>query len=310
MTGIVSQSTGAQYSVESDNKIYNCTIRGKLRLKGFKSTNPIAVGDIVDFFTISENEGVITKIHERRNCIVRKASNLSKKSHVIAANIDKAIFIFTLKNPVTTTVFMDRYLVAAEAYNIPVVIVFNKIDLYTPEEIEEVAELMAVYHDIGYKVFGTSIVTGQNLDSLEQEFENSICVLGGHSGVGKSSLLNAIVPGLNLKTAEISEAHLSGKHTTTFAKMIKLKENSYIIDTPGIRGFGIVDLKKEEIYHYFKEIFEISHDCKYHNCQHINEPGCAVKKAVEEGEIYYSRYKSYLNIYFDDEDEKHRQKEV
>ncbi len=309
MTGVITQSTGALYTVKTDNNIFHCTARGKLRLEGFKSTNPIAVGDIVDFEPINEQEGVITNIHERRNCIIRKASNLSKKSHVIAANIDKAIFIFTLRNPVTTTVFMDRYLVAAEAYNIPVIIVFNKIDIYTKEEIEQVAELMAVYSDIGYKVIGTSIITGFNLDEIKAELNNSVCVLGGHSGVGKSSLLNAIVPGLNLKTAEISEAHLSGKHITTYAKMIKLNENTFVIDTPGIRGFGIVDLKKEEIYHYFKEIFKISHNCKYNNCQHINEPGCAVKKAVNSGEVYWTRYKSYLNIYFDD-DEKHRHKEV
>jgi len=309
MVGIVTQSLGAYYTVESNNNIFRCIIRGKLRLIGFSSTNPIAVGDVVDFEKISENEGVIIKIHERRNCIIRKSTNLSKKSHIIASNIDKAIFIFTLRNPVTTTVFMDRYLVAAEAYNIPVVIVFNKIDIYTKEEIEQVAELMAVYHDIGYKVIGTSIKTGQNLDELKSELDNCVCVLGGHSGVGKSSLLNTIIPGLNLKTAEISEVHNSGKHTTTFARMIKLKENTYVIDTPGIRGFGIVDLKRDEIYHYFKEIFRISHNCKYYNCQHINEPGCAVKQALDDSEIYWTRYKSYLNIYFD-EDDKHRQKEI
>ncbi len=305
--GQVIQSTGANYLVEVDDKIYNCTIRGRLRLADSRETNPVAVGDFVEIEIISEEEGVITEIEERKNCIIRKSTNLSKESHVIAANIDQAVFIHTLKNPETTTVFMDRFLAAAESYSIPPLIIFNKIDIYNREEIEEVAMLMAIYEDVGYKVIPTSIVKNQNLELVKKALKDKVNVIAGHSGTGKSSLINAISPGLNLKTASISKTHLTGRHTTTFATMHKLSFGGAVIDTPGIRAFGLVYLNKEETGHYFPEIFKMSHNCHFGNCLHINEPNCAVKPAVESGEIAYSRYLSYLNIVLSEED-KHRTK--
>lgn len=304
-TGTIIQSTGASQIVDSDGKIYACTIRGKLRLEGFKSTSPVAVGDIVDFELINESKGIITKIHERKNCIIRKSTNLSKASHVIAANIDQAIFIFTLRNPVTTTVFLDRFLVAAESYSIPTIIIFNKIDIYREEEFNEIAAIMATYDEIGYKIIETSLTKKHNIDAVKEILKDKVSLISGHSGVGKTSLINTIVPDYKLKIADISDSHHSGRHTTTFAQMLPLPFGGFIIDTPGIRGFGIIDIKKEEIYHFFPEFFKISKDCKYYNCTHINEPGCAVKYAVEEGEIAWSRYRSYLNI-ISDEDDKHR----
>jgi ribosome biogenesis GTPase len=305
-TGVIMQSTGANQTVNSDGEIYYCTIRGKLRLKEIKSTNPVAVGDIVDFEIVDEtNNGIITKIHERKNCIVRKSTNLSKSSHIIATNIDQAIFIFTMRNPFTSTVFLDRFLVAAESYSIPTTILFNKIDIYKEEEFEEIANIMAIYDEIGYKIIETSVTRKYNLDAVKDILRNKISLISGHSGVGKSSLINAIAPEFNLKIAEISDYHKSGKHTTTFAQMLPLPFGGFIIDTPGIRGFGIINIKKDEIYHFFPEIFKVSENCRYYNCTHVSEPDCAVKKAVEDGEIAWSRYKSYLNIVLD-EDEKHR----
>lgn len=308
-TGKVIQSTGAVHLVESDEQVFSCTAKGKLRLKGFRNTNPVAVGDLVNFEQSTEDEGVILSIHPRKNCIIRKSINLSKESQVIAANIDQAVFVFTLKNPVTTTVFTDRFLAAAESYSIPPVIIFNKSDIYSQEEIEELAGLMATYHEVGYKVVACSVLKNKNLEEVKEILTDKVSVISGHSGAGKTSLINAIAPGLNLKTDNISESHLSGKHTTTFARMHKLPFGGAIIDTPGIRGFGLVHLKKEETGHYFPEIFEKSHNCRYNNCTHYNEPGCAVKEAVENGEIAWTRYHSYLNILLD-EDDKHRMKEV
>lgn len=308
-TGTVIQSTGAVHLVESDGQIYSCTAKGKLRLKGFRNTNPVAVGDLVNFEQSSEESGIIQSIHARRNCIIRKSINLSKESQVIAANIDQAVFVFTLKNPITTTVFTDRFLAAAESYSIPPVIIFNKSDIYTQEEIEELAGLMSTYHEVGYRVVACSVLKNKNLDEVREVLKDKVSVIAGHSGAGKTSLINSIAPGVNLKTEELSESHLSGKHTTTFARMLKLPFGGAIIDTPGIRGFGLVHLKKEETGHYFPEIFEKSHNCRYNNCTHSNEPGCAVKEAVEKGEISWTRYHSYLNILLD-EDDKHRMKEV
>ncbi len=307
-TGTIIQTTGSNHVVDSDGYIYNCIIRGKLRLKGYKSTNPVAVGDIVDFDPVDDKNGVILKIHERKNCIIRKSTNLSKESHIIAANIDQAIFIYTMREPVTTTVFMDRFLVAAESYSIPVIIIFNKIDIYKEEEFDEVAEIMATYSEIGYKIIETSIEKKYNLEAIKNILKDKVNLISGHSGVGKTSLINAVAPEYNLKTGKISDLHGSGKHTTTYAQLLSLPFGGYIIDTPGIRGFGLIQLKREEIYHFFPEIFEISKKCKYYNCIHLNEPGCAVKEAVENGEIAWSRYKSYLNIVLD-EDSKHRQSE-
>jgi ribosome biogenesis GTPase len=308
-TGKVIQSTGANHFIDCNGEVFSCSIKGKLRLKGYRSTNPVAVGDIVDFEWSDEKLGIIVKIHERRNCIMRKSINLSKETHIIASNIDQAVFLFTTRNPETTTVFLDRFLAAAESYSIPTIIIFNKTDIYRPEEFDHIAEIMATYDQIGYKIITASVEKSKNLDLIASVLKDKTSVIAGHSGVGKTSLINALAPGLNLKTSIISESHQSGKHTTTFARMLQLPFGGYIIDTPGIRGFGLVKLKKEEIYHYFPEIFEASHNCRYQNCTHINEPGCAVKADVEEGNIALSRYKSYLNIFFDDDD-KHRIKEV
>ena len=306
--GIIIQTTGANHIVDSKGEILSCSIKGKLRLKDYKTTNPVAVGDIVDFEQNDNKTGTIVNIHSRKNYIVRKSTNLSKSSHIIAANIDQAIFVFTLTKPLTTTTFLDRFLVSAESYSIPVIIVFNKIDIYSEKEINRVAEIMATYAEIGYKVIELSVKKSFNINAIKEILKDKLSVIAGHSGVGKTSIINAISSNHNLKTAEISTLHDSGKHTTTFAQMLQLSFGGYIIDTPGIRAFGIINLKKEEIFHYFPEIFETSKKCKYYNCTHINEPDCAVKQAVEDGSIAWTRYKSYLNIVLD-EDDKHRQPE-
>ncbi len=306
-TGIVFKSTGSRYLVRSsDGDFFNCTIKGKLRLNDIKSTNPIAVGDIVSF-TIDDKEemGVISEIKERKNYIIRKASNLSKQSHIIASNIDQALLLVTVNYPITTNVFIDRFLVSAEAYNIPVKIIFNKVDRYDAKHMETLDNLRSIYENIGYKTYTISAKMYDDLSVIVELLKDSVSVISGHSGVGKSTLINRIQPGLNLKVAEISDIHQSGKHTTTFAEMHELNFGGYIIDTPGIRGYGLIDIDKEELYHYFKEIFNYSHDCQYSNCTHIHEPGCAVKKAVEDGEIAFQRYQSYLSIY-DSKQEKYR----
>jgi ribosome biogenesis GTPase len=307
--GKVIQSTGSGYLVQTGSDEINCSIRGKLRLKGYRSTNPVAVGDDVELEIAKDDTGVITKILPRRNCIVRRSTNLSRLSHVIAANIDQAVFVFTLKRPETTTTFLDRFLASAESYSIPTIIVFNKSDMYEENDYTELANIMAVYEDIGYKVMVTSAKTGFNLDQLKEVLQNKTSLIAGHSGVGKTSLINSLVPDLNLKIAKISDSHHSGKHTTTFAKMHFLPFGAYIIDSPGIKAYGLIDMKKEEVYHFFPEIFKIAKKCKYYNCIHLNEPDCAVKNAVESGEIAWWRYKSYLNIVLDD-NEKHRIKDV
>ena len=305
-TGTVIQSNGSNCIVASDNQKYDCIIKGKLRQKGYNSTNPVAVGDIVEF-DISIEPATIASIHERRNCIIRKSTNLSKQSHIIAANIDQAVFVFTMHHPETTTVFLDRFLVSAESYSIPTVIIFNKIDIYKPEEFDQVAKLMATYAEIGYKVLDVSVTKNHNIDAVREILKDKVSLISGQSGVGKTSIVNA-VSGLNLKTASISESHDSGKHTTSFAQMLPLDFGGYIIDTPGVRAFGLVELERNCISHYFPEIFKTAENCRFYNCTHTNEPGCAVKEAVENGEIAWSRYHSYTNIFFD-EDEKHRRED-
>jgi len=304
--GTVIQSNGSNYIVSCDNQHYDCVIKGKLRQKGYNSTNPVAVGDFVEF-DISKDPATITQIFERRNCIIRKSTNLSKQSHIIAANIDQAVFVFTMRQPETTTVFLDRFLVSAESYSIPTIIIFNKIDIYKPEEFDQVAELMATYAEIGYKVLDVSVTKNHNLDAVREILKDKVSLISGQSGVGKTSIVNA-VSGQNLKTASISESHESGKHTTSFAQMLPLDFGGYIIDTPGVRAFGLVELERNCISHYFPEIFKTAEKCRFYNCTHTNEPGCAVKEAVENGEIAWSRYHSYTNIYFD-EDEKHRRED-
>ncbi len=306
MTGTVYKSTGSWYTVKTqDGKTYECRIKGKFRIQGIKSTNPVSVGDVVDFKLESKNDqetGVIGHIHERRNYIIRKSVNLSKQTHIIAANIDVVFLLITLNNPPTFTAFIDRFLVTAEAYGIKAVLLFNKIDTYNEEELLEIKYLAALYREIGYECIGVSAKTGKNIDKVTSLMEDKVCMFSGHSGVGKSTLVNLIEPNLSLKTAEISEQHQQGQHTTTFAEMFDLSIGAKIIDTPGIKGFGVVDMDKEEVGDYFPEFFALKAQCKFNNCLHINEPKCAVKLALDNGEIAWSRYKSYLQILEGDEE--------
>jgi len=303
--GLVIKSTGSRYTVLlADNTRVICRIRGKLRLDGIKSTNPVSVGDRVLFDTEGE-EGVIYEIQERKNYVIRRSSNLSKESHILAANVDQAVLIVTINYPITTRVFVDRFIAASEAYRIPVKLVFNKLDRYDRKHQLILEEWRELYEGIGYQTLAVSAKKQDDLEEVKALLKDRVSVLSGHSGVGKSTLVNRIEPGLNLKTAEISDAHHTGKHTTTFAEMHPLSFGGYIIDTPGIRGFGLVHIEKEELYHFFTEIFKAAGDCKFHNCSHSNEPGCMVKQAVEEGRIAWSRYESYLSI-LQNSNEKYR----
>lgn len=295
--GLVIKSTGSRYTVLTEGgELVICRIRGKIRLQGIKSTNPVSVGDRVVFDAEPNGEGVISEIKERRNYIIRKATNLSKESHIIAANVDQAVLIITINYPMTSRVFVDRFIAASEAYGIPVTLVFNKTDRYDEKHLQILNEWRELYEGIGYKTLAVSAKKQEDLSEIETLLKDKISVLSGHSGVGKSTLINRVEPGLNLKTAEISAIHQSGKHTTTFAEMHALSFGGYIIDTPGIRGFGLIHIEKEELYHYFKEIFKYAKDCRFNNCTHYSEPGCSVKEAVEDGKIAYSRYESYLSI--------------
>lgn len=309
MTGLVYKSTGSWYTVKTLNgKVYECRIKGKFRLKGIKSTNPIAVGDHVDFELETKNNqetGIITRIQDRKNYIVRKSVNLSKQTHIIASNIDQAFLLITMNNPVTFTSFIDRFLVTAEAYSIDAILLFNKVDTYDEETLLEVKYLASLYRTIGYTCIGISAKTGKNVDKVKELMVGKVSMFSGHSGVGKSTLVNTIEPNLNLKTKEISEQHQQGQHTTTFAEMFDLSFEAKIIDTPGIKGFGVVDMDKEEVGDYFPEFFELKQYCKFNNCMHLKEPKCAVKEALENGEIAYSRYRSYLSI-LEGEDEQYR----
>lgn len=298
MNGVVVKSTGSWYSVRTENgEIHKCRIRGKFRMDGIKSTNPVSVGDIVDFELEPQKEtGVIKHIHERTNYIVRKSVNLSKRTHIIASNIDLAFLVITIDNPPTTTSFIDRFLVSAEAYHIPVTLLFNKIDTYDEEAHDLKDELIDIYENIGYECIEISAKDRIHVDDVKELMIDKVTLFSGHSGVGKSTLVNTIEPALNLKTLEISEQHKQGQHTTTFAEMHPLSFGGYIIDTPGIKGFGIVDFEEDEISGYFPEFFELKQECKFHNCKHIDEPKCAVKKGLEEDRIAPSRYFSYVQI--------------
>lgn len=309
MKGWIYKSTGSWYSVKAeDGQWYQCRIKGKFRIKGIKSTNPIAVGDRISFEKDQkgeENQGVISAIHDRKNYIIRKSVNLSKRTHIIAANIDYAFLIITLNNPVTYTTFIDRFLVTAEAYGIRSVLLFNKIDSYNEEELMEVKYLAALYREIGYTCIGISATQGKNIEKVKELMQDKTSMVCGHSGTGKSTLINAICPELNLKTASISKQHQQGQHTTTFAEMFDLPFGARIIDTPGIKGFGVVDMEKEEVGDYFPEFFALKKECKFNNCLHIDEPNCAIKQALENEQINWSRYKSYLQI-IEREDEGYR----
>lgn len=306
MLGTVYKSTGSWYTVKADvGDFYNCKIKGKFRIQGIKSTNPIAVGDRVSFEveTIGDDTiGIIHKIENRKNYIIRKSVNLSKQTHIIAANLDQVFLLITLNNPPTYPVFIDRFLVTADAYHIPAILVFNKTDTYTDEERDEIKFLAALYRNIGYTCIGVSALTGKNIDTVKEMMVGKTSMFSGHSGVGKSTMVNAIEPDLDIKTKKISEQHLQGQHTTTFAEMFDLSFNARIIDTPGIKGFGIVDMDATEIGNYFPEFFELKPQCKFNDCIHVDEPKCAVKEALEAGGIAWSRYQSYLQMVKGEED--------
>ena len=306
-SGLVIRNTGSWYTVKTDDggQLVDCKIKGNFRLKGIRSTNPVAVGDRVTIVPNQEGTAFITAIHDRRNYIIRKSSNLSKQSHIIAANVDLAVLVVTVNYPQTAT-FIDRFLASAEAYRIPVVLVFNKTDLLTDEELHYQQMMIDLYDTVGYEAIALSAETGEGMEKLEAALKDKTTVMSGNSGVGKSTLINRLIPGVNLKTAEISDAHNQGMHTTTFSEMLQLPSGGYIIDTPGIRGFGTFDIEPEELTSYFKEIFHFSKDCRFNNCTHTHEPGCAVLKALEEHYIAESRYQSYLSMMDDKEEGKYR----
>ena len=299
--GIVYKSTGSWYLVKNDNDFFECRIKGKIRLKDLDTTNPIAVGDNVIFEKDSkeEGQGIISEILPRKNYIIRKSVKLSKQSHIIASNIDLTLLLITKDNPPTSFNFIDRFLVTCEAYQIPVILVFNKIDTYNEDDLFRISKIESIYKSIDYQCIRISAKYGQGVNKISNYMQNKVCLLSGHSGVGKSTLINKINPELDLKTKEISVSHNQGKHTTTYAEMYDLKENIRIIDSPGIKGFGLVDISKNELGDYFPEFFKRKMKCKFHNCMHINEPGCEIKKGVENKTISESRYSSYIDLLSD-----------
>lgn len=308
MNGLVIRNTGSWYTVKTDDGLLiECKIKGNFRLKGIRSTNPVAVGDRVNIVRNVEGTAFITDIGDRSNYIIRKSPNLSKQSHIIAANIDQAFLIVTVNHPQTSTTFIDRFLASAEAYRIPVILVFNKIDILSPEDVEYQKMMVHLYETIGYECLSVSAFDNSIIECFRPLLENKITLFSGNSGVGKSTLLNTLIPGLNLRTSEISEAHDTGMHTTTFSEMLPLPYGGWVIDTPGIKGFGTFDMEPEEICGYFKEIFKYSKDCRFRNCTHTHEPGCAVRKAVEEHYISESRYNSYLSMLEDKNEGKYRE---
>lgn len=327
MKGLVIRNTGSWYTVKTDEgRQVDCKIKGNFRLKGIRSTNPVAVGDRVEIVPNNEGTAFITAIEERRNYIIRKSPNLSKQSHIIAANVDQAMLVVTVNRPQTSTTFIDRFLASAEAYRVPVVMVFNKTDILDDDECRYQEMVIALYENIGYECRAVSAATGSGIDGLRELLAGKITVLSGNSGVGKSTLINSILPGANLRTAEISDAHNTGMHTTTFSEMLPLPRaggspsatqdsntdgnvhaDGYIIDTPGIKGFGTFDIEPEELTGYFRDIFRFSKDCRFSNCTHRHEPGCAVLRALEEHYIAESRYQSYLSMLDDKDENKYRE---
>lgn len=308
MRGLVIKNTGSWYTVRTeDGRDIESKIKGNFRLKDIKSTNPVAVGDRVVIDINKEGTAFITEIEERKNYIIRRASNLSKQAHIIAANLDQAMLIVTVNYPITTTIFIDRFLATAEAYRVPVKLVFNKIDRYNNEDQRALENLIELYTSIGYPCSTLCARTEEGLDALRADLKDKITLLSGHSGVGKSTIINKLVPGVNLRTGDISEYHNKGMHTTTFSEMIPLPDGGYLIDTPGIKGFGTIEMADAEISHYFRELFEYSEECRFNNCTHRHEPGCAVIQAVNDGLISESRYKSYLSILEDRMESKYRE---
>jgi len=299
MQGLVTKSTGSWYQVQTpDGQRYDCRIKGKFRIKGLTTTNPVAVGDKVDFeLEPEQQQGVINKLYERKNYIIRKSINLSKQAQIIAANLDQAFLVVTLASPRTSLGFIDRFLVTAEAYDIPASLIFNKLDMFSDEGLEILAEYKSIYQNLGYPCHEVSALKGTNIPQLITFLKDKITLFSGHSGVGKSSLMNAILPDLDIRTMEVSEWSDKGMHTTTFAEMYNLPGGGSIIDTPGIRELGVIDIEQQELSHFFPEMRHRMHNCRFHNCRHINEPGCAVLEALENDEIEPSRYESYLSIY-------------
>lgn len=320
MHGLVIKNTGSWYVVRTDDgQLFDCKVKGNFRLRGIRSTNPVAVGDRVEIkgqeagSKGQEEIFYITEIEDRRNYIIRKASNLSKQSHIIAANVDQAALVVTISHPETSTTFIDRFLASAEAYRVPVVLIFNKKDIYDEADMRYLQAISSLYESLGYTCMHCSASTGEGIDAIRQALQGKTTLLSGNSGVGKSTLINQLVPDANLRTAEISDAHNTGMHTTTFSEMIPLpgdsgqsEASSWLIDTPGIKGFGTFDMERTEVAHYFREIFQIGQDCRFGDCTHTKEPGCAVLQAVEEHRIAQSRYASYLSMLEDQDAEKYR----
>lgn len=307
MRGLVIKNTGSWYTVRTDDgQLIESKVKGNFRLKGIRSTNPIAVGDRVSLILNSEGTAFITEIEDRRNYIIRKSINLSKQSHIIAANVDQALLLVTVTHPQTSTTFIDRFLASAEAYRVPVILVFNKTDILDAEALHLQQMLITLYKNIGYECHSISAETGEGVDALRPLLIGKITLLSGNSGVGKSTLINRLIPGVNLRTAEISEAHQMGQHTTTFSEMIPF-DGGWVIDTPGIKGFGTFDMEPEELTGYFRDIFQFSKECRFSNCTHTHEPGCAVLQAIENHYIAQSRYQSYLSMLNDKDESKYRE---
>lgn len=311
MKGLVIKNTGSWYVVRTDDgEQVNCKIKGNLRLRGFRCTNPVAVGDVVRLEPKPDGTAMITSIDERRNYIIRRASNLSKEFQIIASNLDQAVLVVSLANPVTNTTFIDRFLATAMAYRVPSLLVVNKVDLLTADDDRMLLDAVRrLYESIGYTVLATSTVTGEGVDALRLSLQGKMSLFSGNSGVGKSSLINCLVPGAGLRVGDVSAVHHTGMHTTTFSEMLDLAGGGAIIDTPGVKGFGTIDFERAEVAHYFPEIFEVGKECRFNNCTHTHEPGCAVLRAVEQCLISQSRYASYLSIITDDPSDKYRKED-